>query len=281
VPPNFQTKMTVIIYLLDFDKCCNFRAIKQKDPPDTLWDLNEIARQKNWIAMLSSKQSQNQKIAAAFRTSWLDYVLFMESEACGEIGFWDKMLQSACFIGNEKMIQYAVENGANLDVSLPYACRGANMKIVKKMIKYGAVPHMNALLAACKGGNIAIVRYISSFGDYIGSNRSAMMCAGQGGNIEIFDFIVARGTHNFSYAFTCACRAGRTDLVKHILFNYDVADHHIDIDNGLFVAGINNKLEVCKIMIKMSASKYDIERTYQLAKVLKFYDITDYLNSIN
>jgi len=187
-------------------------------------------------------------------------------------------LHYACKFGNIKIIQYLVENGAELDT----------------IDKYGRTP----LCFAAENGHINIVKYLLKLGAQIRFDGFLYMdtpipWAARNGHLEIVKLLVEQEKLDVKtpdryhkYIIHYAAQSGNTDLVKFIgNQNINVEVYDENSRTPLFFAASTGNLEVVKYLDGLGANLSYIDKHHMnpIFFAVKHLKVVEYLcdNGVN
>ena len=188
-------------------------------------------------------------------------------------------------IGNIKIINSLIKNGANIhhknDYALRFSSYNRNVDAVKFLIKKGADVHAwddDALKWTSREGFIELVKILVESGANIhADNDSALFGSSLNGRIEVVKYLVKMGADihaDDDRALMISSNFGRTEVVKILVENG--ANIHARNDEALNVSSMNRHQEIVKFLIQYDLEYYcrnEIGRNSVIeCKLVEFYE---------
>lgn len=117
--------------------------------------------------------------------------------------------------GHMKVVQFLSSKGYPTYLTIEYACRSGNMKLVHFMIGRGASDWNYGLGAACLHGHIDIAEFMISKGANMWVFGFDSACAG--GHMNAVKLMISKGANNWISGFEHACGNGQLKVMKFII----------------------------------------------------------------
>ena len=178
-----------------------------------------------------------------------------------EKGVWDwrNGLASACLSGSIELVKFMYDKAASLTdrrydiglgVVLEYAYRGGNEEIIQYLIEKGAEYNIYTLEGACQSGNIGYVKMIlEKLRGYLLTfhYQNAFNLSCKHGHIEIAKLMMKYSAPNWKKALYYACMKGKFETIKFLIEN------GADPKDGLEGACNGRHLEIVDYLISKGA----------------------------
>ena len=203
-------------------------------------------------------------------------------------------LFNACLLGNESMVKYLVEHGADITIkdnddrmAFSKACESGNEHLVRYLVRIGAdINHENYLgvtpiFNACVSGNENIVKYLVELGADINKEnklgRTPLLdaCSIKIKNKNIVKCLVEHGAdinkknYNGNTPLFVACYNGYEDTVKYLVeHGLDINKRNWEGKTPLFNAYKKDHKNIVKYLIEHGA---DIKNAYYIRSSSLYY----------
>lgn len=188
-------------------------------------------------------------------------MFFLDDDAIGHADFNRlSALGYACKFGHSDVVNYLLENKANIGNSLEFAIKSLNFDTIKLLFKYGAKSSTEYVITAIEHGNIEIVKYlirkgIKVYKYFSDHNTNPLSVAIIRNNIYLVKCLVSMGMKinameigSRKTIFLLALDENNNEITKYLLENgVDFNDPYMNY-KYLKVACQKNNIEMLKML---------------------------------
>lgn len=158
-------------------------------------------------------------------------------------------LEFACMVGNTKLAEFLVNQGATDINRFLIACRYGHLTVVEYLFDAGANDFDNSMSIAWKHKHYDIANNIIEV--YVSELNYRLETAGWNGNFkEVVALVENNGATSFNKCLAYACRADKNQFK---IINYMIEKGADDWDSGLYYACTVGNIEIVKFMLSKGA----------------------------
>lgn len=173
-----------------------------------------------------------------------------EGEGEIEIVDFNGIFKMACFHNHKSIIRYIwAEYPVDLNEGLFSACRGKNVKLVKKLIKNGATKLNKGLLVASSENDLLTVLFLISKGANNLNEAFGVACYYHSNTV--IAYFIPRGV-DFNYGLKHACKGGQINIIKFL-----IECGASDINGCFYEACKHGDLDIVMYLIERGATVFD------------------------
>lgn len=192
-----------------------------------------------------------------------------------------KHLGAACFYGDLEIVKFLKNKMGVSKCDWRYilrcACRSGNLELVKYIMQRSVEIDFCNLMNACASGNIEVIEYLAnkekfSKKDWTHALKYASLYNTL--NLDIVKYIIKNGAKIKNISLINTCCYGNSEVLNFLLKYRELKNKYLD--ECLYEASMNGKLDMVKILIKIGATNVK-----EAASETRYKKVRDYLLSLD